>query len=153
MQFEQVCQMQLGAVDDDACEPNRREVTWGNVVHLKAMQGKTERRNGSARGTLRQIDLRACLLNILYEKRVKTKNSIAVAFKHHYTSGTGQTMRWWSGGWHRWRRLAGKASKETLWVSKATQETAVKKEGYCQGGWWRIESGKRHTNPLGGCFY
>lgn len=52
VQFEQVCQLQLGAVDDDACEPNRREVTRGNVVHLKAMRGKTERRNG------REMDLR-----------------------------------------------------------------------------------------------
>lgn len=52
MQFEQVCQLQLGAVGDDACEPNQREVTPGNVIHLKAKRGKTERRDG------REMDLR-----------------------------------------------------------------------------------------------
>jgi len=49
-------------------------------------------------------------------------------------------------------KIAGKAcsvQQNEATFSNATEETVVKKEGYCREGRWRIESEKRHKSMRG----
>lgn len=98
---------------------------------------------------MRWIDLRAWLLNIRYEKRAETKPPL------QWHSSVINPLAWagesgavWVGR-YKWNRRRGRQGDAQQNQFEAKQQKK-KSDGYGRGG---RKVKKRHTNPLGGCFY
>ena len=137
----------------------RRGVTQGNAIHLIVKGKKSRKRRWkrirSMRDTFRQIDLRAWLLNILYEKRGKRKTPCVSGIQaslNLWHRPESEVVNGWRKRWKSLRRRQAMCTAGAVVKTRKAAEKTVVREGYSGGGRRGVESEKETQIHLGDVF-